>query len=78
AVAAGLSRMYVAALPAALFALGVLWLSQELTGLNALSAAVMLSAGGGLGMVLYLVIAHRMRIPEVSSVVEMVASRVRR
>lgn len=77
-VAAGLSRMYVAALPAALLALGVLWASQELTGLNALSAAVILAAGGGLGMVLYLVIAHRMRIPEVSSVVEMVASRVRR
>ncbi len=77
-VAAGLSRMYVAALPAALLALGVLWLTQETTGLNALSAAVMLAAGGGLGMVLYLIIAHRMRIPEVSSVVEMVAGRVRR
>lgn len=77
-VAAGLSRMYVAALPAALFALGVLWITQELTGLNALSAAIMLAAGGGLGMVLYLVVAHRMDIPEVRSVVEMVAGRVRR
>lgn len=77
-VARGLSRMYVAALPTALFALGVLWLTQELAGLNALSATIMLAAGGGLGMVLYLAVAHRMRIPEVSSVVEMVASRVRR
>ncbi|MDP9864096.1 MULTISPECIES: murein biosynthesis integral membrane protein MurJ [Streptosporangium] len=78
AVAAGLSRMYVAALPAALVALGVLWLTQELTDLTPLSAAIMLAAGGGLGMVLYLVIAHRMRIPEVSSIVGMVAGRVGR
>ncbi|GGS73716.1 hypothetical protein GCM10010156_35770 [Planobispora rosea] len=78
AVAAGLSRMYTAAIPGALVALGVLWLTQELTGLAPLSAAVMLAAGGGLGMVLYLVIAHRMRIPEVSSIVGMVAGRVRR
>ncbi|MGC5009965.1 murein biosynthesis integral membrane protein MurJ [Streptosporangium sp. DT93] len=77
-VAAGLSRMYLAALPAAALALGVLWATRELTGLNALSAAVMLAAGGGLGMVLYLAIAHRMRIPEVSSIVGMVAGRVRR
>jgi putative peptidoglycan lipid II flippase len=77
-VAHGLSRMYVAAVPAAAVALGVLWLTQELTDLNALSAAIMLAAGGGLGMVLYLVIAHRMRIPEVSSIVGMVAGRVGR
>ena len=77
-VARGLSRMYVASVPAAAVALGVLWLTQELTALNALSAAIMLAAGGGLGMVLYLVIAHRMRIPEVSSIVGMVAGRVGR
>ncbi|MEU4829963.1 murein biosynthesis integral membrane protein MurJ [Streptosporangium sp. NPDC023615] len=77
-VAAGLSRMYLAALPAAGFALAVLWVTQELSGLNALSSAVMLAAGGGLGMVLYLAIAHRMRIPEVSSIVGMVAGRVGR
>lgn len=78
AVAAGLSRMYLTSLPTAAFALGVLWLSQELTELDALSSAVMLAVGGGLGMVLYLAIAHRMRIPEVSSIVGMVAGRVRR
>ncbi|GAA2891482.1 hypothetical protein GCM10010517_55880 [Streptosporangium fragile] len=78
AVATGLSRMYLAALPAAAVALGVLWLTEELTELNALSAAVMLAAGGGVGMVLYLAIAHRMRIPEVSSIVGMVAGRVGR
>ncbi|GAA0837178.1 murein biosynthesis integral membrane protein MurJ [Streptosporangium amethystogenes subsp. fukuiense] len=77
-VAAGLSRMYLASLPAAALALGVLWITQELTGLDALSAAIMLAAGGGLGMVLYLAIAHRMRIPEVSSIVGMVAGRVGR
>ncbi|GAA3001456.1 murein biosynthesis integral membrane protein MurJ [Streptosporangium longisporum] len=77
-VAAGLSRMYLAALPAAGLALGVLWLTRELTGLNALSSAIMLAVGGGLGMVLYLAIAHRMRIPEVSSIVGMVAGRVGR
>ncbi|WP_433248105.1 murein biosynthesis integral membrane protein MurJ [Streptosporangium sp. CA-135522] len=77
-VAAGLSRMYVAALPAAAVALAVLWVTQELTALTPLSAAIMLAAGGGLGMVLYLVIAHRMRIPEVSSIVGMVAGRVGR
>lgn len=77
-VAAGLSRMYMAGLPAALAALGVLWITQETTDLHALSAAIMLAAGGGLGMVLYLVIAYRMRIPEVSSIVGMVAGRVGR
>jgi putative peptidoglycan lipid II flippase len=70
--------MYLAALPAAGLALGVLWLTRELTGLNALSSAIMLAVGGGLGMVLYLAIAHRMRIPEVSSIVGMVAGRVGR
>ncbi|GAA3443145.1 murein biosynthesis integral membrane protein MurJ [Planomonospora venezuelensis] len=78
AVAAGLSRMYLAAIPGALAALGVLWLTRELTDLSPLSAAVMLAAGGGLGLVIYLVVAQRMRIPEVSSVVGMVAGRVRR
>ncbi|MFF5205215.1 murein biosynthesis integral membrane protein MurJ [Streptosporangium sp. NPDC000396] len=77
-VAAGLSQMHIAAVPAAAIALGVLWLTRELAGLTPLSAAIMLAAGGGLGMVLYLVIANRMRIPEVSSIVGMVAGRLGR
>ncbi|GIH93153.1 murein biosynthesis integral membrane protein MurJ [Planobispora siamensis] len=77
-VAGGLSRMYTAAIPGALIALGVLWLTQELTALSPLSAAIMLAAGGGAGMLVYLVVAHRARIPEVSSLVGMVAGRVRR
>ncbi|MBG0819921.1 murein biosynthesis integral membrane protein MurJ [Planomonospora sp. ID91781] len=77
-VASGLSRMYTAALPGTLAALGVLWLTRELAGLTPLSAAVMLAVGGGAGLALYLVVAHRMRIPEVSSIVGMVTGRGRR
>ncbi|MBG0826956.1 murein biosynthesis integral membrane protein MurJ [Planomonospora sp. ID67723] len=77
-VAAGLSRMYLASIPGAVAALGVLWLTREVADLTPLSAAAMLAAGGGLGLVLYLVVGQRMRIPEVSSVVGMVAGRVRR
>ncbi|GAA3423868.1 hypothetical protein GCM10018953_10510 [Streptosporangium nondiastaticum] len=77
-VAAGLSRMYIAALPAAALALGVLWITRELADLTPFNAAIMLAAGGGLGMVLYLAFAQRMRIPEVGSIVGMVAGRVGR
>ncbi|GII97161.1 murein biosynthesis integral membrane protein MurJ [Sinosporangium siamense] len=75
---AGLSRMFVAALPATLVALTVLWAVDRLFGITPLSSAVVLAAGGGLGGVIYLVIAHRMRIPEVNSIVGMVAGRVGR
>jgi putative peptidoglycan lipid II flippase len=77
-VAAGLSRMYVAAIPAAVVALAVLWLTREITPITALSAAVVLAAGGGFGLLLYLVTAHRMRVPEVSSIIGLVTSRVGR
>ncbi|GAA3165505.1 hypothetical protein GCM10010466_65390 [Planomonospora alba] len=77
-VAAGLSRMYSAALPGTLLALGVLWITRELADLTPLSSVVMLAAGGGLGLALYLVVAHRMRIPEVGSIVGMVTGRARR
>ncbi|MFC4057062.1 murein biosynthesis integral membrane protein MurJ [Planomonospora corallina] len=77
-VGTGLSRMYTAALPGTLLALGVLWITQESVGLTPLGSVVMLAAGGGLGLALYLVIAHRMRIPEVSSIVGLVTGRARR
>jgi putative peptidoglycan lipid II flippase len=77
-VAAGLWRMYAAAIPGAAIALAVLWITRQLFGLTVLSSAIMLVAGGGLGGILYLAIAHRMRIPEVRSIVGLVAGRVGR
>ncbi|MFC4588038.1 murein biosynthesis integral membrane protein MurJ [Sphaerisporangium corydalis] len=77
-VASGLSRMYVAAIPAAVIALIALWATQELAGVTPLSSAIMLVAGGGLGVVGYLVISQRMRIAEISSIIGLVAGRVGR
>ena len=71
--------MYLAALPTAVLALATVWSVQEIFGgLGFLNSVITLAVGGGLGMVLYLAVAHRARIPEVSSVVGMVAGRVRR
>ncbi|GLW12482.1 hypothetical protein Misp01_76100 [Microtetraspora sp. NBRC 13810] len=78
-VAAALSRMYVAAIPSAAFALAVLWAAERFgSGLSVLTSLIVLVAGGGLGLALYLAVAHRMRIPEVHSIVGMVAGRVGR
>ncbi|MDF5756151.1 murein biosynthesis integral membrane protein MurJ [Spongiactinospora sp. TRM90649] len=77
-VAGALTRMYVVSLPAAALALAVLWGGQSWAGLTALSSLVILAAGGGLGMLLYLAVAHRARIPEVGSIVGLVAGRVGR
>jgi putative peptidoglycan lipid II flippase len=77
-VASGLSRMYVAAIPAAVVALAILWLTREITPITALSSAIILAAGGGFGLLLYLLAAHRMRVTEVSSIIGLVTSRVGR
>jgi putative peptidoglycan lipid II flippase len=77
-VAVALSRMYTAAIPGALVALLVLWLALKFAVLTPLSAFVILAAGGGLGLIAYGVTAHRMRVPEVNSIVGMVTSRVGR
>ncbi|HEY9524306.1 MAG TPA: murein biosynthesis integral membrane protein MurJ [Thermopolyspora sp.] len=74
-VAAGLWRMYVASVPSAAIALAVLWAAQDFAGMTVLTSAVILLAGGGLGGILYLAIANSMRIPEVSSIVGMIARR---
>ncbi|MEV5412089.1 murein biosynthesis integral membrane protein MurJ [Thermopolyspora sp. NPDC052614] len=74
----GLWRMYGAALPCAAIALGVLWATRQLVGLGTLGSALMLVVGGGLGMAVYLFLAHRLRIPEVNSIVGLVAGRVGR
>src|SRR5690606_1724114 len=66
-VAAGLTRMYIAAVPGASLALGVLWLVEGMLGLNSVSALVILAAGGGLGFLLYAAVAHGMRVSEVRS-----------
>ncbi|MFF0579395.1 murein biosynthesis integral membrane protein MurJ [Streptosporangium saharense] len=71
-----LTRMYCAAIPGGLVALGMLWLTQALTDLTTLSAITMLVIGGGCSMALYLVIAHRMRIAQISSIVEGIAERM--
>ena len=77
-VAAGLTRMYIAAVPGASLALGVLWLVEGMLGLNSVSALVILAAGGGLGFLLYAAVAHGMRVSEVRSIVGMVAGRIGR
>jgi len=77
-VLAGLSRMFLAAIPAAAAALGVLWLVREVTEITVITAGIVLVAGGGLGLLLYVAIAHRMRVPEINSIIGLVASRVGR
>src|SRR5690606_1407823 len=77
-VAAGLSRMFAAAIPAAAVALAVLWAVRGLAGITAISSAVVLAVGGGAGLLLYLLAAHRLRVPEVGSIIGLVASRVGR
>ncbi|WP_204016914.1 murein biosynthesis integral membrane protein MurJ [Sphaerimonospora thailandensis] len=77
-VMAGLSRMFVAAIPASAVALAVLWLVREIAGITPVSSAVVLAVGGGAGLLLYLLTAHRMRVPEVGSIIGLVASRVGR
>ncbi|GAA5048549.1 putative peptidoglycan lipid II flippase [Thermocatellispora tengchongensis] len=77
-VAASLTRMYVAAIPTAALALAVLWAVETFAGLTLLSSLIILVAGGGLGGLLYLAISHRMRIPEIRSIVGLVAGRLGR
>lgn len=78
-VCMSMTRMYLAALPTAVLALATVWGMQEIFGMPGfLDSVITLAVGGGLGMILYLWVAHRARIPEVSSVVGMVAGRVRR
>jgi putative peptidoglycan lipid II flippase len=55
-----------------------LWLTREITPITALSSAIILAAGGGFGLLLYLLAAHRMRVTEVSSIIGLVTSRVGR
>ncbi|GAA2213001.1 hypothetical protein GCM10009850_084630 [Nonomuraea monospora] len=79
AVGMSMTRMYLAALPTAVLALAAVWLvTTVFGGLDFLNSVIVLAIGGGLGMVLYLGVAHRMRIPEVNSIVGMVARRVGR
>ncbi|MFC6085564.1 murein biosynthesis integral membrane protein MurJ [Sphaerisporangium aureirubrum] len=78
AVGAALARMYVAAIPAAVVALIVLWGTTEVAGITPLSSAIMLLVGGGAGGLLYLLASHRMRIAEISSIIGLVAGRVGR
>ncbi|MEV4217446.1 murein biosynthesis integral membrane protein MurJ [Nonomuraea sp. NPDC049725] len=78
-VGMAMTRMYLASLPTAVLALAAVWSMQEIFGRpDFLNSVITLAVGGGLGMLLYLAVAHRMRIPEVSSIVGMVAGRVRR
>ncbi|MFG1948364.1 murein biosynthesis integral membrane protein MurJ [Nonomuraea sp. NPDC048826] len=78
-VGMAMTKMYLTALPTAVLALATVWAVQEIFGgLGFLNSAIILTVGGGVGMLLYLWVAHRARIPEVSSVVGMVAGRVRR
>ncbi|MFF4622498.1 murein biosynthesis integral membrane protein MurJ [Nonomuraea jabiensis] len=74
-----LTRMYLAALPTAVVALAAVWVvTGVFAGLGFVNSLIVLAVGGGLGLLLYLGVAHRMRIPEVNSIVGMVAGRVGR
>jgi putative peptidoglycan lipid II flippase len=75
-VAAALTKMYLASIPTAGLALAVLWVVERYAGVTVLSSLIMLVAGGGLGLLLYLGVAHKVRIPEVNSIVGLVAGRV--
>ncbi|MFI6484488.1 murein biosynthesis integral membrane protein MurJ [Nonomuraea sp. NPDC050663] len=78
-IGGALTKMYIAALPTAVLGLATVWASQQLFGsLTVLNSLIILAVGGGLGGLLYLTVAHRMRIPEVNSIVGMVAGRVGR
>ncbi|XVQ85840.1 murein biosynthesis integral membrane protein MurJ [Microbispora siamensis] len=77
-ITAGLGRMYAAAIPAAALALAVLWLAREVTSITPVTSAVVLVVGGGAGLMLYMLAAHRLRVPEVRSIIGLVASRVGR
>lgn len=79
AVGSALSRIYFAALPTAVLALAAVWGVQQVFGEPTMvNSLITLAVGGGLGGALYLAVAHRMRIPEVNSIVGMVAGRVGR
>jgi putative peptidoglycan lipid II flippase len=79
AIGMALTRMYLAALPTAVLALASVWVfTAVFGGLDFLNSVIVLAVGGGLGLLLYLGVAHRMRIPEVNSLVGMVARRVGR
>lgn len=79
AIGTALTRMYLSALPTAVLALAVVFVAtQVFDGLGFLNSLIVLAVGGGLGLLLYLAVAHRMRIPEVNSIVGMVAGRVGR
>ncbi|MGN9837442.1 murein biosynthesis integral membrane protein MurJ [Nonomuraea sp. H19] len=74
-----LTRMYLASMPTAVLALASVWVvTQIFGGLGFVNSLIVLAIGGGLGLLLYLGVAHRMRIPEVNSIVGMVARRVGR
>ncbi|WP_246268559.1 murein biosynthesis integral membrane protein MurJ [Nonomuraea typhae] len=78
-VGTALTRMYLAALPTAVLALAAVWVTQQVFGeLAFVNSLIILAVGGGLGGLLYLAVAHKMRIPEVNSIVGMVAGRVGR
>ncbi|GAB2960443.1 murein biosynthesis integral membrane protein MurJ [Nonomuraea fastidiosa] len=79
AIGMAMTRMYLAALPTAVLALATVWvITTAFGGLDFLNSVIVLAVGGGLGLLLYLGVAHRMRIPEVNSIVGMVARRVGR
>ncbi|GII89718.1 hypothetical protein Ssi03_77080 [Sphaerisporangium siamense] len=79
AIGSILTKMYWCSLPGAVLALASLWIAQQLFRSPGFSNALLsLAVGGGLGMFLYLVIAHKARITEISSIIGLVTGRTRR
>lgn len=69
-------RVFVASLPAALVALGVVWVA-ELMSSGRLAALITLLVGGILFVLLYVAAARRMRVRELDSVLEPLSRRLR-
>jgi putative peptidoglycan lipid II flippase len=77
-IGASLSRMHVAAVPAALFALGVaLGITAEFST-RKLFAAVIVLVGGGGALLLYVLFAKALRVREVSDLTDMMRTRLGR
>ena len=73
-----LARMHTAALPAALFALGVTLGIQAEFSTRKLYAAVIVAVGGAGAVLIYVLVARMLRVAEVTDLIAMVRSRLRR
>jgi putative peptidoglycan lipid II flippase len=74
-VARTLGWVGLATLPAALTSLAVVWAVNNVLGVNRVSALVEVIGGGGIGLVILLVIASRLPLPEIAGMRSGIQSR---